>query len=85
MNFGATNRAGDAVLRRQCRSARHHSAVDTGQGQVRLLNTPNDQSAGCTFRKDDRRERYVDASFAIRAQAPPSPCHRHRVDRSAEP
>jgi hypothetical protein len=47
-------------------------AVDAGDGKVRLLNTPNDQTAGCTFRKDDRCERYVSASFAIHAQPLPS-------------
>jgi exopolysaccharide biosynthesis protein len=47
-------------------------AVDAGNGKVRLLNTPNDQTEGCTFRKDDRCERYVGASLAIHAQPLPS-------------
>ena len=46
-------------------------AVDEGFGKVRLLNTPNDHTTGCTFPKGDKCERYVGASFGIHAQSLP--------------
>jgi hypothetical protein len=48
-------------------------ALDAGGGKVRLVNTPNgDYTAGCTFPKDAKCERYVGASFGIHAQQLPS-------------
>jgi hypothetical protein len=46
-------------------------AVDAGGGKVRLLNTPNDYTAGCTFPKNGKCERYVGASLGIHAQPLP--------------
>jgi hypothetical protein len=48
-------------------------ALDAGGGKVRLVNTPNgDYTAGCTFPKGAKCERYVGASFGIHAQQLPS-------------
>ena len=43
-------------------------AVQMPDGAPGLLNLPSDQTAGCSFTKDGRCERYVGASFGIHAQ-----------------